>query len=85
MTKAESVLIELGFKKTNTYRSYEHMDLDSSDIQDLLAEKCASSQELLGQEVWEFSDGSYITRNEDDYFFDDDVREFEVTAELEAG
>jgi hypothetical protein len=28
-----------------------------------------------------FGDGSYITRNVDDYFFDNDVTEFEITHE----
>jgi hypothetical protein len=35
------------------------------------------AREIAGQETWVFHDGSYITRNEDEYWFDSDVADFE--------
>ena len=85
MNNAEIVLDKLGFKKTTlaSYRTYENSDLSNDELHELLNDECSNFQELLDQDTWSFTDGSYITRNEDDYFFDDNISDFELMVELE--
>jgi hypothetical protein len=39
-------------------------------------------QDIMDQETWSFSDGSYITRNDDMYYVGNDIATFEVEAEI---
>ena len=39
-------------------------------------------KEIYNQDTYIFTDGSYITRLEDDYFYGDDVTKFEIEEEL---
>lgn len=84
-TQAENVLNKLNFiVNTHMYNAYYHQALDNNDLHDLLNDEANYVTEILGQETWVMSDGSYITRNIDGYFFDVDVTDFEVTEELQA-
>jgi len=57
-------------------------DTDNMEIIEMLNDECSFCQTLLGQETWSFNDGSYITRNDTDYFFGDDITDFECTADM---
>ena len=46
------------------------------DVIDFLNTQCAHVDDIAGQETWTFSDGSYITRNEDEYWNGDDIDDF---------
>ena len=81
MTTALNTLTKLNFKKT-TINSYDNNELDNNELHDLLNDECVYFQTLCDQDTWSFSDGSYITRNQDDYFDGDDISEFELTDSL---
>lgn len=81
MNNAESIINKLNFKKT-IINSYENNDLDNNQLHDLLNDESVYFQELCNQDTWSFSDSSYITRNEDDYYLGDDIKDFELVHEM---
>ena len=57
-------------------------EIENSDLISMLADACTAQETICNQEVYVFSDGSYITRAEDQYFTGSDVLDFNVTQEL---
>ncbi len=43
---------------------------------EFLNSECVHVDDIAGQETWTFSDGSYVTRNEDEYWLGNDVDDF---------
>ena len=79
MTIAKDILKKLNFTDSSN-GAYEN-ESDNYDLHDLLNDECNLFQTLCDQDVWSFGDGSYITRNGDDYFDGDDVLDFELIDE----
>lgn len=50
---------------------------DNADLHELLNDASVYVSEIQGQETWTMSDGSYITRNADEYWVGDDVDTFD--------
>jgi hypothetical protein len=50
---------------------------DNVEVIEFLNSVAVHVREIAGQETWVFNDGSYITRNADEYWFDSDVTDFE--------
>ena len=82
MNKSEQIIAKFNFKKT-TINSYDN-ELSNDELHELLNDECVYFQVLMNQDTWSFSDGSYITRNVDDYYTGVDVADFELTAGLYA-
>lgn len=78
MTVAKSVIVKIGLLET-VINSWANLDLDNSEINDLLEGEYTRFDEINGQDTWVFSDGSYITRNVDDYYLGDDINYFDST------
>lgn len=78
MNTAQKTLKTLGFKKTSVC-SFEHLEMDNSELHEVLNDECSMFQEIMGQDTWSFTDGSYITRNGDDYYDGNDVSDFLLT------
>ncbi len=57
--------------------------LDNSELHDDLNDSCVGVKDILDQETWVMSDGSFITRNCDIYWTGDDILDFEITEEIE--
>ena len=74
-TNAQTTLAKLNFSKTSAC-SYDN-ELDNNELHDLLNDECVGFEVIEGQDVWIFSDGSFITRLEDDYYDGADVDAFE--------
>ncbi len=55
---------------------------DNNDIIEALQESAVSVKDILDQETYIFSDGSYITRLNDDFWLGDDVDLFEIEADI---
>ena len=53
-------------------------DCEITVVTETLDNFCSRFETLCNQSVWIFNDDSYITVNDDQYFFDDDVTEFEL-------
>ena len=53
---------------------------DNSELHDLLNDACVNVEEVLGQETWTLSDGSYITRDGDEYWTGNDIDEFKLVS-----
>ena len=51
-------------------------EMDNNDLHGPLNDASTAFLMLGGQDVWEFSDGSYATRQEEDYYYGDDVDDF---------
>ncbi len=82
MVQAQNTLLVLNFAKTTLgHNSYDH-EMDNAVLHELLNDSCVSFTTLCDQDVWVFGDGSYITRNVDEYFFDNDVTDFQVTHDM---
>lgn len=82
MSIALNILSKLNFKQSQLcYNSFDN-ELDNNLLHDLLNEECTSFKTLCDQDVWIFSDASYITRNVDDYFYSNDVTDFEIAHDL---
>jgi sensor histidine kinase regulating citrate/malate metabolism len=56
--------------------------VDNDEMIELLNDEAVYVQDIMAQETWTLSDGSYITRLHDEYWTGDDVAVFEVEAEL---
>ena len=78
--KASTMSKHLKLVASGSTNALISLEFNNQDIHDILNEECVYFQELAGQDTWSFSDGSYLTRNEDEYFIGDDIGEFEVTA-----
>ena len=79
MKISTSTLNKLGFYALHG-NSFSN-DLGHDELHSLLNDECVYYQELIGQDTWSFSDGSFITRNLDgDYFEGNDISDFEATA-----
>ena len=75
--QANELISEL--KSNGSYQPSE----DNSEVISFLQNEAVSTQDICDQETYVFSDGSYITRVEDEYFTGNDVDEFLVTEELD--
>ena len=62
-------------------KNYE-VDTSNNDCIEYLQSKMVEEKEIVGQDTYVFSDGSYITRLEDEYFVGNDVAQFEIEEEL---
>ena len=80
---AEKTIAELRNKFQKNMLTGGYVAIDNSELHDDLNDSCVTVKEILDQETWVMSDGSYITRNEDIYWTGDDVDDFEITEDLE--
>lgn len=84
---AENFIVENSkyFNKQNDNTGYEcsYDEIDNNELIEKISEACTSEQEILGQDTYSFSDGSYITRNDELYFTGKDINEFFLTQEIE--
>ena len=58
-----------------------YVALDNSDLHDDLNDSAVEVKDICDQETWVMSDGSYITRNEDEYWTGEDILSFELIEE----
>jgi len=72
------------FSKQSNTTGYEcsYDEIDNNDLIQLISDACTYEEEICGQDTFSFSDGSYITRNEEMYFTGNDVNDFLVTQEM---
>ena len=49
---------------------------DNNCCIELLNTTCVHVDNIAGQETWTFSDGSYVTRNGDEYWLGNDIDDF---------
>ncbi len=70
----------------NKFQENMYMDgyiaIDNYDLHDDLNDAAVSVKDILDQETWVMSDGSYITRNSDQYWTGSDVADFELTEKM---
>ena len=55
--------------------------IDNNELIELLNDEAFAVEDILDQETWIMSDGSYITRNGDEYWTGKDIDDFRITAE----
>ena len=80
--EAQNTINKLADKfETKKSNNDAYVAYDNYELHELLNDECVSFEEIMDQDTWIFSDGSYITRNTDEYWVGNDVDDFKVTAE----
>ena len=80
MNEATKIMIKLNDKFENDTYMGGKIALDNEDVITNISDEAISVKDILGQETFIMSDGSYITSNDDGiYWLGDDVGEFELT------
>jgi len=74
ISEAINKLVALGFKPT-LVGSFDHEEV-AAELHELLNEECVSFKTMCDQDTWIFTDGSYVTRIDDDYYPGDDIDQF---------
>ena len=82
MNEATKIMIKLNDKFQNDHYLGGKIALDNEDVITNISDEAESIKDILGQQTFIMSDGSYITRNDDMYWSDDDVSEFELTENM---
>jgi hypothetical protein len=71
LTIAQKVANESGLtKSTSGYEFYSQNQITNDDLIDLIQEEATG---CYSDELWVFSDGSCVNRQDDEYFLNDDV------------
>ncbi len=74
-------LIKMGLVEVDTMGSYI-ATIGNNEVHEALEDEVVCFKEIIGQDTYVFSDGSYITRLEDEYFLGDNIDMFEIEEEL---
>ena len=83
MNEATKIMIKLNDKFQNNIYMGGKIALDNEDVITNISDEAISVKDILGQETFIMSDGSYITSNDDGiYWLGDDVGEFELTENM---
>ena len=83
MNEATKIMIKLNDKFQKIIYLGGKIALDNEDVISSISDEAESIKDILGQQTFIMSDSSYITRNDDSYWSDDDVGEFELTEIME--
>jgi len=82
MKKAKKFISNTEVFNINEFSKNNEPVNDNTDVHNFLENEMVGLKDICGQDTYIFSDGSYITRLEDDYFYGDDVTMFEIEEEL---
>ena len=76
--KAQDTIKKLAAKFHNEKSSNDaFVAIDNTEVIELLNDECVQVQDIMDQETWTMTDGSYITRLDDEYWTGDDIDMFE--------
>ena len=82
MHKAEEILNNTEIFNFNNFSKTHELVDTNLEVHNFLQDEMVHFEEIIGQDTYVFSDGSCITRLEDEYFFGDDVTMFKSNENL---
>ena len=82
MTQAQLALANTKVFNINEFSKNHEPVNNNTEVHNFLQDEMVGFKEICNQDTYIFSDSSYITRLEDDYFHGDDVTMFEIEEEL---